>query len=242
MEVPVTRPTLQPSPEDMLGTLQPRDLTRAGLLLRRTGRVEVGTLPTGNQDEGGGHRAGEDLLLAFLEAGALPSQALADMLLRVPPALARAVGETGLRAVRGAQGAQPSLPQLRNFVQAQVPSTGEHFLRRVAAFYELGDDDLAHCALRHDANAATPGTWGTQTARDPSTLRGCAVGRLGTAVQGTCEICHLRVGDPAERAALAAADLRRRADRPLPGRSVGLMPAGPEATELLLGTLLDLTD
>ncbi|GAA4015661.1 hypothetical protein GCM10022631_29810 [Deinococcus rubellus] len=239
----MTRPTLQPSPEDMLAPLQPRDLTRASLLLRRTGRVEVGTLPTGNQDEGGGHRAGEDLLLAFLEAGALPSQALADMLLRVSPALARAVRETGLRAVRESQGAQPSLPQLRNFVQTQVTtSTGEHFLRRVAAFYELGDDDLAHCVLRHDANAATPGTWGTQLGRDPSTLRGCAVGRLGTAVQGTCEICHLRVGDPAQRAALAAADLSRRADRPLPGRSVGLMPAGAQATELLLGTLLDLTD
>lgn len=226
---------LAPAPADVLAT---RGLTRADLLLRRAGRVEVGTLPTDEQDQGGSHRAGEGLLLAFVEAGALPSRELADALLRVPPGLARAVQETGLRAVREAQGAQPSLPQLRSFVQAQVPGTGEHFLRRVAAFYGLGDDDLAHCALRDDPNAATPGTWEIQPGRDPSRLRGCAVGRLGTAVQGACEICHLRVGDPTELAALAAADLHRRADRPLPGRSLGLMPAGAEATDLLLGRCL----
>jgi hypothetical protein len=231
----------RPAPADVLEALQPRGLPRADLLLRRTGRVEVGTLPTDDQAEGGSHRAGEGLLLAFMEAGALPSQALADVLLGVPPGLARAVQDTGLRAMREAQGAQPSLSQLRSFVQAQVPSTGEHFLRRVAAFYGLGDDDVAHCALRDDANAATPGTWGTQPECDLSTLRGCAVGRLGTAVQGACEICHLRVGDPVDLAALAAADLHRRADRPLPGRSVGLMPAGAEATRLLLAALIDLT-
>lgn len=215
-----------------LAELTPQGLGRAELLLRRAGAVELG------QDSlrllSPGHATAEALASDLLRAGALPSAELLGALQTATPAQLAFVHEHGLQALERSLGAQPSLPQLAAFAATQVIGTPEHYLHRLAAFAGFGTEDTEHCALRHEANAGRPGTWGTG---DALVSTGCAVGRLGTAVQGSCEICHFRVGEPSELLSLSKRDRRRRADRALPSRRVTLLG---EMDTPLLAALRDL--
>lgn len=222
-----------------LAELRPTGLARAELLLRTLNAVEVQGQHTGRATGGARPLSAGRLAGQFLEAGTLPSAALLHALHGATSAERLAVHGTGLEAVRRAQGAHPSLPQLANFAATQVSDTAEFLLARVAHFMGLGTDDLARCTLRHQVNARTPGTWGLERAGLPSApaSEGCAVGRLGTAVQGACELCHFRVGDPAALLELAQRDRHRQSDRSLPHRSVDLMPPSADAQAALLAAV-----
>lgn len=212
-------------------------LNRAATLLRRLGVVELPELP------GRGQPRVEDVLGALLGARALPSVALVDALHAATPGQRRGAMEGGVQALRLSLGDAPSVPQLRDFARTQVWDTGAAFHARLAAWYGLDAVDAEHCALRHDPNVL-PGTWGTAAldldwvdTEKPRHTRACASGLLGTAAQGACAICHLRVGDAEALLRVAAEDRTRRADRPLPLRGVDLAPTGAELVRAMQAAL-----
>ncbi|GGO30213.1 TerD family protein [Deinococcus humi] len=207
-------------------------LTRAATLLRVLGVIELPALA------GSERLSGQQVVGEILSSGALPSPALIDALLAAPADQRRGALAYGLQALRDARGDAPSLPQLREFALNQRADTGALFQERLAAWYGLQVTDAEHCSVRQDLNVL-PGTWGTAALGDhgPQRERACASGLLGSAIQGACPICHLRVGDVQDMLGLAARDRGRRADRPLPTRGVDLAPSGEALTTALQGAL-----
>ncbi len=207
-------------------------LTRAATLLRVLGVIE---LPATSGSE---RLSGQKVVGEIMATGALPTPALMDALLAATADQRRGALAYGVQALRDARGDAPSLPQLREFALNQTAATGALFQVRLAAWYGLSAEGAEHCSIRQDLNIL-PRTWGTAALGDqgPQRERACASGILGSATQGACPICHMRVGDAQDMLELAARDKGRRADRPLPTRGVDLAPSGEALTAALQGAL-----
>ena len=158
-------------------------MTRAATLLRVLGVIE---LPATSGSE---RLSGQKVVGKIPSAGALPGPALIDALFSASDHQLRGALAHGVQALRDARGDAPSLPQPRGFALSQTADTGPLFRQRLAAWYGLST-----------GGAAALGDHG------PQRTRACATGILGSATQGACPICHMRVGDARELLELAARD------------------------------------